>query len=1258
MNQQLMTEKQFNRLLLLLFSVTLLGISLLTWRFFEVSRQHLLEELTRLNGMAEADLAAALASHARYDAALVLSIILLLAVSGGLVWYWWRARFYRREYEASEALRAVRAQAQAEADLLRNLGARVPGVIYQYQFYPDGRSRFPYASEGIRHIYDVAPEDVIEDANIVFDRLHPDDVERVSASIKHSFQTGEVWHDIYRVILPERGERWLEGRAMPQPMADGSVLWHGYISDITERKQMEEALQDSERRLLEAQSLAQLGNWEWNVRTQCLYWSDEIYRIFGATPREFEPSVEAFEAHIHPDDLADFLQQREEMLAAGKTAVIDHRIILPDGAIRYVQERAYVLRDEAGATSKVVGTVQDITERTLMEEALRENEARFRSYVEYAPYGFFIADEQGRYQEVNPAASAISGYSQADLLTMRIADIVPEEAHADAFAHFQRVRYEGYAIGELPFIHQSGEIRYWSVIAVKLAPNRFMGFKQDITDLKRAEEVQTRLSEELEKVFQGSHAAMFLAESVDEQTFRYVRTNSVHQQLTGFSLEDIRHKTPQEMLGEEVGGTIAANYRRCLQEGQSISYEEDLHLPGGHRIWETHLTPVFAPGKRPYIVGSSIDMTEKRQAERSLEEEKTLLKAIIDNIPILITRYDREGNLLYLNKAFEETFGWTTAEAKTINLLEAVYPDPDYRQEALAYMLAAKVDWREFSAQTRSGEVVPSEWANIRLEDGSQMGIGLDIRERRRVEKAVLENQRYLQTILETTVDGFWVADSDLKMREVNDAYCQMSGYRHEEFQYLRISDLDALEEEAESAARARRIIENGHEIFTTKHRRKDGSTFDVEVSATYLEMEGGLFVCFCRDITRRKAAEAALRQSHEELREALLALQEAQAHLLQQERLATLGHLAAGVAHELNNPLTSIILYAQLLRNYRQIDPKVGHDIEQITTQAQRASGIVRGLLDFARQRPLQKERVQVNDTLRSTLNFMAYELRSHQVQVEEALAPDLPQIAADPQQLQQVFVNLLNNAVQALNGRSDNKITITTTIGASIYPFNAQDSEPVVRVIIQDNGPGMPPEMQKRVFDPFFTTKQPGQGTGLGLSVCHGIVREHGGHIWVESEPEQGAAFLVELPLLAPLEDGVRGKETAVVAPSLPAQRVLLVDDEEAIRQVVTRILETQCQVDVASNGEEALALVGQRHYDLIICDLYMPVMGGLEFYGEWQERYPEQTAVIPILFITGDTVNPYVRQSLQKLGVPSLPKPFDIEQLLATTAALLQK
>ena len=372
------------------------------------------------------------------------------------------------------------------------------------------------------------------------------------------------------------------------------------------------------------------------------------------------------------------------------------------------------------------------------------------------------------------------------------------------------------------------------------------------------------------------------------------------------------------------------------------------------------------------------------------------------------------------------------------------------------------------------------------------------------------------------------------------------------------------------------------------------------------------------------------------------------QEQLVQSEKLAALGELVSGVAHELNNPLTTVVGYAQLLEEDTGIPEKVQRRISMIHQESVRASRIVQNLLAFARRSEPQKAQLDINEVLSAILRMRAYQLQADNIEVITEYGADLPRVWGDPFQLQQVFLNIVNNAAQAVqHWRSAGKIRITT----AVVSVNRAES---IRITVTDNGPGITPEHLRRVFDPFFTTKPTGQGTGLGMSISLGIISNHNGRIWAESRLGHGAAFMVELPAAQDDEIVNDPGETQPEAPKTINSicHILVVDDEEPVVTLITEILALDGhEVTPAFNGGEALALLQEQEFDLIVSDVRMPAVGGPTFFEILQTTRPD---LLPrVVFVTGDTVSRSTQSFLQKAGRPVLAKPFDPEHLRALVA-----
>jgi signal transduction histidine kinase/CheY-like chemotaxis protein len=391
-------------------------------------------------------------------------------------------------------------------------------------------------------------------------------------------------------------------------------------------------------------------------------------------------------------------------------------------------------------------------------------------------------------------------------------------------------------------------------------------------------------------------------------------------------------------------------------------------------------------------------------------------------------------------------------------------------------------------------------------------------------------------------------------------------------------------------------------------------------------------------------------RERTAQLEQALSDLRVAQQRLVQSERLSAVGELVAGVAHELNNPLTAVLGFASILQ--QTAPAELRSDIAPIVEGANRARRIVQNLLTFARQREARLEAVDVNQAVYHVLSLYGYLLRGDGVAVEERLTPDLPPTLADMTAVQQVLLNLINNARQAMAGwKGERRITIRTFM----LPGGASQPQRLA-IEVADSGPGIKPEHLPLVFEPFFTTKPIGEGTGLGLSICYGIVKQYGGEIRVESSVGEGARFTVELPLRPVLEEEPASTPAPPTA-STDRRRILVVDDEPTVGALVARLLtDAGYHTEVCADGAAVAGMLEQSDYDLVICDIKMPGFDGARVYEEI--RGQAQGFADHILFMSGDTLSPATREFLGTSGAPFIEKPFDVGEFIATVRRLVER
>jgi two-component system NtrC family sensor kinase len=493
----------------------------------------------------------------------------------------------------------------------------------------------------------------------------------------------------------------------------------------------------------------------------------------------------------------------------------------------------------------------------------------------------------------------------------------------------------------------------------------------------------------------------------------------------------------------------------------------------------------------------------------------------------------------------------------------------------------------------------------------NQLGVHLD----RILAMREAEANRF-RAILDTMPQAVFLADAQLRIvqrnRAARDLLARMG--------LSEATDLDDAIARLGLETIVERVQSSHSAVADDETRLDDGATFNVSVSplAGTGHDAGGL-VLVLSDVTESRRMQEQLAQS---------------------EKMSSLGQMISGTAHELNNPLASVLGYVQLLRATAGQDEKLASRFELIRREAERCQKIVQNLLAFARQRPPERKPFSINEVIHSVLSLMGYQLRTSGVKVSEELSSELPAFEGDPHQLQQVLVNLMTNAQQAIRQAQEaGEIRVRT---------ETREGNHVV-VEIHDSGPGIPEDVRSRIFDPFFTTKEEGKGTGLGLSIVYGIVISHGGTIEARPSELGGACFRITFPVGVDEGAEERGTDAAAANATHETGRVLVVDDEEPLAQMICEALGREGHRAVAvADGRLALEKLARDDYDLIISDMKMPGMDAERMLEEIGRRHPELAE--RVLLMTGDTVNSEPEEFAARASLELVAKPFDLDELLS--------
>jgi C4-dicarboxylate-specific signal transduction histidine kinase len=412
---------------------------------------------------------------------------------------------------------------------------------------------------------------------------------------------------------------------------------------------------------------------------------------------------------------------------------------------------------------------------------------------------------------------------------------------------------------------------------------------------------------------------------------------------------------------------------------------------------------------------------------------------------------------------------------------------------------------------------------------------------------------------------------------------------------------------------------------------RADGSSFPCTISARVIEYrDEDVMVSNTVDISKELALQRTLADQRE--------------RIFQAEKMSALGELLAGVAHELNNPLSVVVGHALMMRD-EATDPNILRRIRKISDSAERCARIVKSFLAMARQQPVRLAPVDLHEALETAIDALENGATGLTSKIVVDLPSTLPRILADADQMSQIFINLISNADQAIK---DSGIGELVRVSAR-YDAGSK----MVDVRVSDEGPGIPLEIRSRIFDPLFTTKEVGKGTGIGLAFCHRIVSSHGGQIYLEPDSGQGTTFVVRLPATHSPEE--RSDQSLPHAQHVTADRVLVIEDEQDVADLIREVLQREgLHVDHVDSAEAALSTLKQRGYSLILTDLNMPGLGGRGFYNYVARDYPELVAKIG--FVTGDTMSPSARIFLDSAKRPYLEKPLGPAELLRLARNLL--
>ncbi|MFO0937381.1 MAG: PAS domain S-box protein [Gemmataceae bacterium] len=1125
--------------------------------------------------------------------------------------------------------RRTEEELREQRDRFAQIASTAPGVIYSYRKRPDGTLSFPYASPVLTTLSGLKPEDVRDDATPFVQMLHPDDRDRIIESVSISANSLAPWKEIFRICREGIGDIWVEGHSTPQREADGGTIWVGFLMDITDRKRDEDVLR-YQHAFLRSQSEASpdgilvVGSNNrvqsynrrflelWGIPEKLVAQGDDlpvltIARSRVADPDEFSARVAAI--YAYPD-----LQSHDE-------------VVLTDG--RTLERYSGPIRGNKGEQFGRVWFFRDITDRIRSELAVRVTEARLRLFVEHVSAPIAMLDRDMRYLHVSRRWMLDYRLGDRDLTGLSHYDVFPEVTAEWREVHRRSLAGSVERCEEDRFVRSDGSVQWirWE-IRPWIQENGEIGgiiiFSEDISERKRSFLALQESEAKFRSVFENAATGI----GITDPQGRFVQCNPAYCAIFGLSEDELRSADLAELIHPDDRDENMSLIRQlAAEEIPSYELENRFLHKSGRPVWvhKNVTTLRDETGRISYLIALVSNVTERRLAVDALRDSEERYRRVVDVLPAAVFVHSID-EILFCNPAFVRLMG-ASREQELLGRNPFDILHPEFRQnirERIAKMYLSgepmiEVEKRIIRIDGKT-ILVDSSATPISGYGPNAVLVALtDLSERER-------STALLRSVLGSVDDAIITIDLQGTIRSINPSTERLFGYPASELVGGNVRMLMPEPHRGNHDQYLNNYSRTGDAKIVGKRReltgiRKDGTSFPIEITVTEFQFDGEQrFTGVLRDLTARRLLEAQFQQA---------------------QKMEAIGRLAGGVAHDFNNLLTIINGYSELTLNTMPAEDSHREYITSIRDAGERAARLTQQLLAFSRKAIIEPMILDLNDLVAESAKLLR-RLIGEDIVLSVIPDANLGRILADPGQVEQVIMNLVVNARDAMP--AGGKLIIEThdvTIGPD-DSVSLNDLKPgrYSRLSVSDNGQGMTEEVKGKIFEPFFTTKGVGKGTGLGLAVVHGVIKQCGGHISVNSKVGMGttvnllfpvAKELAERPATDPNKFAARGNET-----------VLLVEDEDAVRMIARLSLESQgYKVLEAGQGSDAIQLLKEwpEPIHLLVTDMIMPEMSGRQLSDIVRSHRPE----LPVLFMSGYTDDAVIQWGVESNIDSFIQKPF---------------